>query len=173
MNWPLCSAITAMAMPTMPDEGGALRLDRLQRDILAPQLDAFLAAAPDGDARAPYLALREAIERMEVPATLDDRLGAIAEVLLSSGRVRAAYGPGAELSLWSLFRKTRRGRAIDQSIEAINGALRRLIGQPLEAAITVARGPGVYALTLKTPECQLMLRFEASGVRLENAEVGS
>jgi hypothetical protein len=157
----------------MADDDGGLTLDRLQHDILAPQLDSFLAAAPDEAARAPYIALREAIEKMEVPAALDDRLGAIAEVLLSSGRVRAAYGPGAELSLWALFRKTRRGRAIDQSIEAMNAALRRLNGQPLESAIAVARGPGAYALTLKTPECQLVLRFEAVGVRLENAEVGT
>lgn len=157
----------------MADEAATLKLDRLQRDILAPQLDSFLAAAPDDAARAPYLALREAINRMEVPAPLDDRLGAIAEVLLSSGRVRAAYGPGAELSLWGLFRKTRRGRAIEQSIEAMNAALRRLNGQPLESAIVTARGPGAYALTLKTLECQLVLRLEASGVRLENAEVGA
>jgi hypothetical protein len=156
----------------MADDGDTLKLDRLQRDILAAQLESFLAAAPDETARAPYVALRQAIERMEVPAALDDRLGAIAEVLLSSGRVRAAYGPGAELSLWGLFRKTRRGRAIDESIEAMNAALRRLNGQPLESAIAAARGPGAYALTLKTPECQLVLRFEASGVRLENAEVG-
>ena len=172
MSWPPCSAITATVIRIMADNGGALKLDRLQRDVLAPQLDSFLAATPDEPARAPYVALREAIERMEVPAALDDRLGAIAEVLLSSGRVRAAYGPGAELSLWELFRKTLRGRVIDQSIEAINSALRRLNGQPLESAIATARGPGAYALTLKTPECQLVLRFEAAGVRLENAEVG-
>lgn len=173
MNWPPCSAITATAILIMADDGGALTLDRLQRDILAPQLDSFLAAAPDEAARAPYLALREAIEGMEVPAALEDRLGAIAEVLLSSGRVRAAYGPGAELSLWALFRKTRRGREIDQSVEAMNAALRRLNGQPLQSAIAAVRGPGAYALTLKTPECQLVLRFEGAGVRLENAEFGA
>ena len=151
----------------------SLKLDRLQRDILAPQLDSFLAAAPDPEARAPYAALREAIENLEVPASLEERLGAIAEVLLTSGRVRAAYGPGAELSLWSLFRKTPRGREIDSSVAMMNAALSRLNGQPLESAIAAARGPGAYALTLRTPECQLVLRFEPSGVRLENVEIGS
>jgi len=81
----------------------ALRLDRLQRDILVPQLESFLAAAPDAEARDPYLALREALDKLEVPPELTARLGAIAEVLLTSGRVRHLYGPGAELSLWSLF----------------------------------------------------------------------
>jgi hypothetical protein len=75
-----------------------LKLERLHRDILAPQIEAFLAAAPDEGSRAPYLALGEAIEKLEVPAGLTGRLGAIAEVLLTSGRVRKSYGPGAELA---------------------------------------------------------------------------
>jgi len=149
-----------------------LKLERLQRDILAPQMEAFLAAAPDAAARAPYLALREAIEKLEVPAELSGRLGAIAEVLLASGRVRTAYGPGAEIALWSLFQRTPRGREVSASIAAANAALKRVEGQSIEHLSMVARGPGTYALTLKTAECQMVLRFEPAGVRLESVEVG-
>ena len=150
-----------------------LKLDRLHRDILAPQLESFLAAAPGTDARAPYVALREAIDRLEVPAELAQRLGAIVEVLLTSGRVRSAYGPGAELALWALFQKTPRGREIGASVSAMNAALKRLEGQPIESLTAVARGPGAYALTLKTAECQMVMCFEAAGVRIESVEVGS
>jgi hypothetical protein len=149
-----------------------LKLDRLQRDVLAPQMEAFLAAASDPVARASYLAVKDAIERLEVPAELGERLGAIAEVLLTSGRVRNAYGPGAEIALWSLFQKTPRGREISVSIAAMNAALKRVEGQPLEHLSAVARGPGAYALTLKTSECQLIIRFEPAGVRFETVEVG-
>jgi hypothetical protein len=149
-----------------------LKLDRLQRDILAPQLEPFLAAAADPASRASYLALRDAIETLEVPAELSGRLGAIAEVLLTSGRVRSAYGPGAEVALWSLFQKTPRGREISASIVAMNAALKRLEGQQLEHLSALARGPGAYALTLKTAECQLVIRFEPAGVRFETVEVG-
>jgi hypothetical protein len=149
-----------------------LKLDRLQRDILAPQLEAFLAAAADSAARASYIALRDAIEILEVPAELSGRLGAIAEVLLSSGRVRSAYGPGAEIALWSLFQKTPRGREISASIAAMNAALKRVEGQPLEHLSAVARGPGAYALTLKTAQCQLVIRFEPAGVWFETVEIG-
>ena len=149
-----------------------LTLDRLQRDILVPQLDSFLAAAPDDDARAAYLALREALDRLEVSSELAGRLGAIVEVLLTSGRVRGVYGPGAELSLWSLFQKTPRGREIAGSVEAANAAFKRLAGQPIESISAIARGPAAYALAIKTAEVQVVVRFEPAGVRLENVEVG-
>jgi hypothetical protein len=150
-----------------------IQIDRLQRDILLPQIEAFLAAAHDAEARAPYLALREALDVLTVPPELAERLGAIAEVLLTSGRVRNLYGPGAELSLRSLFQKTPRGREIAASIEAVNAAFKRLVGHPVEAISTVALGPAAYALTIKTTEIQLVVRFEPSGLRIENVEVGT
>ena len=154
-------------------EGEGLKIDRLQRDILAPQLESFLAAAPDAEARAPYLALRAALEQHEIPPELSERVGAIAEVLLTSGRVRHLYGPGAELSLWSLFQKTPRGRDIAKSVESANAALQRLAGQPLESISIIARGPAAYALTIKTAELQMAVRFDPAGIRLENLEVGA
>src|SRR5437879_2469643 len=142
----------------MADANESLTLDRLQHDLLMPQIEAFLAAGPDDSARAPYLALRDAIEKLEIPAALTARLGAIAEVLLTSGRVRHAYGPGAELSLWSLFQKTPRGREIAASIEATNAALKRLAGQAVESISATARGPAAYSLTIKTAEVQVVVR---------------
>ena len=150
-----------------------LKLERLQHDILVPELEAFLAAAPDDGARAPYLALRAAIDRLAIPAELTARLGAIAEVLLTSGRVRKLYGPGAELSLWSLFQQTPRGREVAASVDAVNAAFKRLSGQAIESISAIARGPSAFALTIKTAEVQLVVRFEPAGIRLENIEVGA
>jgi hypothetical protein len=149
-----------------------LRLDRLHRDILAPQLDAFIAAAPDAAARAPYEVLRAALDTLEVPPELAARLGAIAELAITSGRVRNAYGPGAELALWALFQKTPRGREIAASVAALNAALKPLQGQTIETLNAIARAPGAYALTIKTAQCELVIRFEPAGVRLESLEVG-
>jgi hypothetical protein len=149
-----------------------LRLDRLQRDILVPQLESFLSAAGDDSARSAYLELREALNRLEVGGQLAERLGAIVEVLITSGRVRSLHGPGAELSLWSLFQKTPRGREITGSIEAANAAFKRLAGQPIENISAVARGPAAYALAIKTAEVQIVVRFDPAGVRMENVEVG-
>ncbi|HEX4209073.1 MAG TPA: hypothetical protein VHY56_01670 [Candidatus Binataceae bacterium] len=152
--------------------GESIKLDRLQRDALAPQLDAFLAATPDSPSREPFAALRAVLDSLEVPEELAARLGAITELALTSGRVRAAHGPGAELALWSLFQKTPKGREITASIEALNRALAQLQGQTLEHLGAVARAPGAYALTLKTAGCQLVIRFEPAGIRVETVEFG-
>jgi hypothetical protein len=148
-----------------------MELDELQRDLLLPQIEAFLAVAPDSAARADYQALRESIAASEVPDALTGRLGAMTEVLLSSGRMREAHGPAAELALWSLLQKTPRGRAILASVASVNAALKPLEGRPLEFASITARGPGAYSLTLKNAELNLVLRFEAAGVRVESVEV--
>ncbi len=150
----------------------SISLDELQRDVLTPQIDAFLAAAPDVSARETYSILRGAITALEVPPVSASALGTIIEVLLSSGRVRKLYGPGAELSLWSLFQKTPRGLELTAAIASMNAALGSLQGQPLEFISVVARAPGAYGLTLRTAQYQMVLRFEPSGVRVESIELG-
>ncbi|HUA35548.1 MAG TPA: hypothetical protein VMA09_18205 [Candidatus Binataceae bacterium] len=149
----------------------AIELDALQRDVLIPQIDAFLDATSDPAAREVYEALREAVAAMSIPAQLQARLGAIVEVALTSGRVRKLFGPGAELALNSLFMKTPRGREIAASIAELNQALGELRGQEIEHITTTQRSPGAYSLTIKTGKCQIVVRFEAAGVRVESLEL--
>src|SRR5271155_750912 len=106
-----------MASDDQPKPGESITLDTLQHDILIPQIQAFLDATNDPQAREVYQALKAAIESLEVPADLQLRLGAIVEVALTSGRVRRLFGPGAELSLNALFLKTPRGREVASRIE--------------------------------------------------------
>jgi hypothetical protein len=161
-----------MATDDTPKASESIALDTLQRDILIPQVQAFLDATNDPQAREVYLALKSAIESLEVPSELQMRLGAIVEVALTSGRVRRLFGPAAELSLNALFTKTPRGREVAQSLAELNKALASLKGQTVEQITTTQRAPGSYSLTLKTSNCQLVIRFEQSGVRVETLEVG-
>jgi hypothetical protein len=160
-----------MASDDQPQPGESITLDTLQRDILIPQIQAFLEATNDPQAQEVYLTLKTAIDSLEVPAELQPRLGAIVEVALTSGRVRRLFGPGAELSLNALFQKTPRGREVSQSLAELNKALATLKGQTVEQITSIQRSPGAYALTLKTNHCQIVIRFEQSGVRVESLEV--
>lgn len=155
----------------MPDE--ALRLESLQRDLLLPELDTFLAAAPDAPGRESYLALREAVRALSVPPELASRLELVTELLLTSGKARRTYGPAADLSLWALFQQTPRGRALRGSIAALNTALKQLEGQALEFVSVAARAPGAYSITLKSAGLQLVLRFDSAGARIESVDVGA
>jgi hypothetical protein len=148
-----------------------LKLDTLQRDLLIPQIQAFVEATSDEAARASYLALKAAVESMEVAPEHQARLGTIVEVALQSGRIRRLFGPGAELSLNSLFQKTPRGREISDSLRELNTALGRLKGDTVEEMSAAARGPGAWALTVKTSGCQMIIRFDREGVRVESLEV--
>jgi hypothetical protein len=161
-----------MASDDQPGAGESITLDTLQRDNLIPQIQAFLDATNDPQAQEVYLALKAAIESLEVPLDLQPRLGAIVEVALTSGRVRRLFGPGAELSLNALFLKTPRGREIAQSLAELNKALASLKGQTVEQITSTQRSPGTYSLTLKTSGCQIVIRFEQAGVRVESLEVG-
>jgi hypothetical protein len=158
-----------MSDQTEPPE--ILKLDPLQRDLLIPQIQAFLDATSDADARASYTALKAAVESMAVSTEHQARLGTIVEVALQSGRIRRLFGPGAELSLNALFQKTPRGREIARSLHELNATLSNLKGDTVEEVSAVARGPGSWALTVKTSECQLVIRFERDGVRVESLEV--
>jgi hypothetical protein len=160
-----------MPSDDQPKAGESITLDTLQRDVLVPQIQAFLDATGDPQAREVYLTLKNAIEALEIPPDLQPRLGAIVEVALTSGRVRRLFGPAAELSLNALFLKTRRGREIAQSLAELNKALASLKGQTVEQITSTQRSPGAYSLTLKTNNCQLVIRFEQSGVRVESLEV--
>jgi hypothetical protein len=159
-----------MSHHTEPPE--VLKLDPLQRDLLIPQIQAFLDATSDADARASYTALKAAVESMAVSTEHQARLGTIVEVALQSGRIRRLFGPGAELSLNALFQKTPRGREIARSLQELNATLSSLKGDTVEEVSAVARGPGSWALTVKTGKCQLVIRFERDGVRVESLEVG-
>jgi hypothetical protein len=152
-------------------EDDSLKLDSLQRDLLIPQIQAFIDATSDAAARKSYLALKSAVEAMEVAPEHQVRLGAIVEVALQSGRIRKLFGPGAELALNALFQKTPRGREIAQSLRELNTALLRLKGDTVEEISAGLRAPGAWALTVKTAGFQLVIRFEPNGVRVESLDV--
>ena len=158
-----------MSDQTEPQE--ILKLDPLQRDLLIPQIQAFLDATSDAAARESYAALKAAVESMAVSSEHQARLGTIVEVALQSGRIRRLFGTGAELSLNALFQKTPRGREIARSLQELNTVLSNLKGDTVEEVSAVARGPGSWALTVKTSGCQLVIRFERDGVRVESLEV--
>jgi len=150
----------------------ALKLDELQRDLLSWLIQSFIAAAPQSAAREAYVALEDAVARMEVAPELVLAMGAIVEVALSTGRIRNMFGPAAELTLAALFRKTPRGEAIAGSLRELNRALAKLKDQPLGEISAALRKPGVYTLSIASSEYRVVVRLDHDGAAVESVETG-
>jgi len=155
------------------DEDPSLTLDDLQRQVLLAQIALFAKANPDPQAQQDYVALADAVGRLEVPPALITRLTAILEISLSGERIRRTAGPGAHLALMALFQKTPRGKELVAQLASLNAALAQLKDQQLLEISAGQRGPGIYTLTLGTPACRMVIRFDPDGVRIESLEVGA
>jgi hypothetical protein len=154
------------------DDDTPLTLDDLQRQVLLHQIAAFAQANPDPQAQQDYQALADAVGNLQVPPALQPRLSAILEIALGGDRIRRTSGPGAHLALIALFQKTPRGKALAAEVSALNAALAQLRDQQLTEISAAQRGPGTYTLTLGTPACRMVIRFEPGGVRIESLDVG-
>ena len=154
------------------DDDTPLTLDDLQRQALLQQIAAFAQANPDPQSQQDYQALAEAASRLQVPAQLLPRLSAILEISLGGDRIRRTSGPGAHLALMALFQKTPRGKVLAAEVSALNAALAQLKDHQLTEISAAQRGPGTYTLTLGTPACRMVIRFERDGVRIESLDVG-
>ena len=157
----------------MPDDDAPLILDDLQRQVVLQQIALFAQANPDPQAQQDYVALADAVARLEVPAAMVPRLTAILEVSLSGERIRRTAGPAAHLALLALFQKTARGKELAAQLSALNAALAQLKDQQISELSAAQRGPGIYTLTVATQACRMVIRFEPDGVRVETLDVGS
>jgi hypothetical protein len=81
------------------------------------------------------------------------------------------FGAGVQQSMVALFQKLPNGKAIADSIVAVNAALEKVNGHALEQVSTTLRAPGSYALTLKTDQLQMVIIFDRAGLSIESLEV--
>jgi len=148
-----------------------IKLDSIQREALLGEIKNMLAAPLSPDARAPYERLKKCVEDgLEIPPDLSPCLSVMIESSIITGNARR-FGAGVQQSMVALFQKTLAGKAIADSIAAINAALAKVKGHLLEQVSTTLRAPGSYALTLKTDQLAMVIVFDRSGLSVESLEV--
>jgi hypothetical protein len=149
-----------------------MRIDAVEGELLAPESMILAKSLRDPEARDRYLALRDAVVDGEVGDDQLDQLGTLLEISLESGRIRHFYGADGEQTLVKLFRRTPAGRALSAAAGEVTESLRALHGQVVEEVKVSTLGPGSYSFTIDTDRCQLTLRVDRGGVRVENVAVG-
>ncbi len=80
-------------------------------------------------------------------------------------------GAGVQQSMVALFQQLPQGKAIADSISAVNAALEKLKGHVIEQVSTTLRAPGSYAMTIKTDQLQMVIVLDRSGLSIESLEV--
>ena len=100
--------------------------------------------------------------------------GALAELLelgLSTGRVRAVYGPEGEQAALGLFRRLPLGKELAETTRELNDALAALEGRTIERISVTAVGPGEYGVSISTEDFEIALRLGKAGARV--ASIGA
>jgi len=131
----------------------------------------MLARPLSPDTRGPYEHLQKCIEdSVEIPPELNPYLGMMIESSIITGNAKR-FGAGVQQSMVALFQKLPNGKAIADSISAINAALEKVKGHTIEQIATTLRAPGSYALTLKTDQLMMVIIFDRAGLSIESLEV--
>jgi hypothetical protein len=160
-----------LPLPTT-DELTDLRLSAAEQELIAAETRAFAALHRDPKTKDRYLALAENVEAGIVPSERLDQLGTILEIGLQSGRIRRMYGADGEMALGRVFQRTPRGRSATAEAADVTAALEALRGQIIDDLRVTAVGPGAYSILVDTRQCQLTIRLDRDGVRIDNVALG-
>jgi hypothetical protein len=163
-------------------EAGTLALHGAELEVALGEVDAVLAAVPDGEYRERLERLRDDLTGDSVgpDSTAEPRglgpdsiveLDRLIEIALQSGRLRAVYGPGGEAAATRLYRRLPSGRELTASAREVGEALRSLSGQQLDDVSLAVNGPGAFSLGLTVGGREITLRLDRQGVRLHSVGV--
>lgn len=157
-------------MTTDATVAAPVTLDDDEQELVALELGDLLASS---GGRERYGALADAVDDGTVPLPLTGALAALLEFSLQTGRARALYTAEGERILTGLYRRTPEGKVASAQIASVNGALRALVGEPLEQVRVAMRTVGHYTLTLSTGAGQVTLAVRPDGVEIHSVVPGA
>jgi hypothetical protein len=148
------------------------RLTAVEQELLAAEIRLVAQVHPNPATRQEYAELLGFVESGEVPADRLDQLATILEIGLESGRLRRLYGADGELALSRIFQRTPRGARLAADAAAVTQALGALRGQVIDEIRVTALGPGAYGVLVDTERCQVTLRLDRGGARVDSVALG-
>ena len=141
------------------------------QEVARAEAQAVLAMVQDEGRRAKLADVVAAVDEGVVEGADADALAELLELGLSTGRVRALYGPGGEQAVLGLFRRLPLGKEIAGTTRDLNEALQALEGRTIERISVSAVGPGEYGVTISTEDFEIALRLGKAGARV--ASIGA
>ena len=135
-------------------------------EVARAEAQAVLAMVQDETRRGRLADVVAAVDDGAVEGADADALAELLELGLSTGRVRAIYGPEGEQAALALFRRLPLGKELTQSARDLNEALGALEGRTIDKISVNAVGPGEYGVTISTEDYEVVLRLGRAGARL-------
>jgi hypothetical protein len=135
-------------------------------EVARAETQAVLAMVQDESRRARLADVLASVVDGHVEGDDAQALGELLELGLSTGRVRAVYGPGGEQAALALFRRLPQGRELSESTRDLNDALAALEGRELDRVSLHVVGPGEYGLSISAEGFEIGLRLGRNGARI-------
>jgi len=135
-------------------------------EVARAEAQAVLSMVQDETRRARLADVVAAVDDGEVDGDDADALAELLDLGLSTGRVRALYGPDGEQAALALFRRLPLGKELTDSARELTEALGALEGRRIERVTVNAVGPGEYGVTISTEDFEVVLRLGRAGARL-------
>ena len=135
-------------------------------EVARAEAQAVLSMVQDETRRARLADVVAAVDDGEVDGDDADALAELLDLGLSTGRVRALYGPDGEQAALALFRRLPLGKELTDSARELTEALGALEGRQIERVTVNAVGPGEYGVTISTEDFEVVLRLGRAGARL-------
>lgn len=149
----------------------AVRLSDEAREVALAEAQAVLAMVQDEGRRDRLAALVADVDEGEVEGASADALEELLELGLSTGRLRALYGPGGEQAALLAFRKLPRGAELAAGAREVTEALQALEGKRIDSLSLANVGPGAYVLSLGADGLDLSIRVDRQGARIHSVGI--
>ena len=140
-------------------------------EVALGEAQAVLAFVHDGERRDRLADLVAAVQEGELGEDEAQALEELIELGLTTGRIRAVYGPEGEQAALKTYRRLPGGRELADSAREVTSALEALEGKTLERVSVQSSGPGAFVVSIAVDGLELSVKLDRAGARIHSVGV--
>ena len=140
-------------------------------EVALGEAQAVLAFVHDGERRGRLADLVAAVQEGELGEDEAQALEELIELGLTTGRIRAVYGPEGEQAALKTYRRLPGGRELADSAREVTSALEALEGKTLERVSVQSSGPGAFVVSIAVDGLELSVKLDRAGARIHSVGV--
>lgn len=140
-------------------------------EVALGEAQAVLALVQDDERRGRLADLVAAVQDGELGDHEAQALEELIELGLTTGRIRAVYGPAGEQAALKTYRRLPAGRELADGAREVTDALHALEGKRLEHVTVQSAGPGAFVVSVAVDGLELSVRLDRAGARVHSVGV--